>query len=128
MIKINEFIKVVFVGDSPPLDIIDHEIPFIGTRSFNTLVKWIAEIQPDYYVVYNSDSDEYLNKIHTLYHEAGFKIVALGGKASNRLSCWDIPHFECDHPSGLNRNLNNKAYVDDMLKRCKEWLNNKENK
>ena len=41
------------------------------------------------------------------------KIVALGNVASNALNKIDLKHFKMPHPSGLNRQLNDKEFIND---------------
>tara|TARA_R100000278_G_scaffold103436_1_gene79847 strand:+ start:266 stop:655 length:390 start_codon:yes stop_codon:yes gene_type:complete len=50
------------------------------------------------------------------------KVVALGGFASDALSKIGIDHFKLPHPSGLNRQLNDKAFVDKVLYECKKYM------
>lgn len=50
------------------------------------------------------------------------KILALGTKASDVLNLMGIDHFRLPHPSGLNRKLNNKRYVEHTLSECREYL------
>ena len=42
-------------------------------------------------------------------------IIALGNTASETLNKINIPHFKMPHPSGLNRQLNNKEFMNDRL-------------
>lgn len=44
-------IKVVFVGDEPSKTNVSPDIAFVGAKCFNTVVQWIKELNPDYYVV-----------------------------------------------------------------------------
>lgn len=114
--------KVVFVGDEPSASNVDPSIAFVGAKSFKTLVKWIKFIDPDYYICLNSHTEGCIQAIKVL-HENGFIIVALGKKASERLdSFWNF-HFVLPHPSGLNRKLNDKEYVDKCLSNIKRWIN-----
>ena len=50
------------------------------------------------------------------------KILALGGYASSALNRIDTRHFKMPHPSGLNRQLNDKSFVKSMLKDCRKYL------
>lgn len=108
-------IKVVFVGDSPSKTNVDDNIAFVGSKCFIKVVDWIKnEIQPDYYICLNSDRSTFFDSIHGL-ERAGFSVVALGNRASKRLTTWGIEHFKLPHPSGLNRKLNNKAFTRNEL-------------
>ena len=42
-------------------------------------------------------------------------IIALGNVASDTLNKINISHFKMPHPSGLNRQLNNKEFMNDRL-------------
>lgn len=50
------------------------------------------------------------------------KIVALGRAAEKALTLLHIPHFAMPHPSGLNRKLNDKAYVAEKINGLKNYL------
>lgn len=112
-------IKIVIVGDEPSKTNIRDDIAFVGAKCFPTLVKWIKELNPDYYVCLNSYRVQDLAKIESLYND-GFKVIALGKKASDRVNF--INHYPFLHPSGLNRKLNDKEYVKERLRDCKSWL------
>lgn len=105
-------IKVVFVGDKASSENLDESIPFVGARCFDRLVKWIAAVKPDYYMILNSDTLYQITQV-TLLSEAGFKIVALGNNASKRLG--NTPHLKINHPSSLNRNTNDKKLIEEEL-------------
>lgn len=108
-------IKVLFVGDKPSKFNVSSYIPFVGAKCFPRLVEWIRVINPDYYIVMNSDLNWDMNQINILYKN-GFKVVALGNKAASKLLAeTDIDFFKLPHPSGLNRKTNNKAYIDRQL-------------
>ena len=52
------------------------------------------------------------------------KVIALGNVASEALTKINVDHFKLPHPSGLNRKLNDKKYVTQLLKECKEYHEN----
>lgn len=114
-------IKVVFVGDEPSKTNIDPDIAFVGASSFNRLVEWINYLKPDYYICLNSQTDGDMFKIDRLV-EDGFKVVALGSKASERLLKNNHSHFRLPHPSGLNRQINDKKVIRAHLDACLEYL------
>lgn len=113
--------KVVFVGDEPSKLNIRSDIAFVGSRCFSTLVEWITNLAPDYYICINSGPED-LDKILDLYHMANFKVIALGNKASERLSKLGIGHRILPHPSGLNRMLNDKETVSMALYNCRAYI------
>lgn len=114
-------IKVVFVGDSPSNTNVHPEIAFIGAKCFNTLVEWIKQLPIDYYICFNSNDADLSLKLDALTNE-GFKVIALGNKASDRLTGWKIGHYKLPHPSGLNRKLNDKRWVALELFFCCTYL------
>lgn len=115
-------LKVVFVGDEPSRINIDPDIAFVGAKCFQRLTEWINYLSPDYYICLNSHTDRDISKIGILELN-GFKIIALGVNASKRLEESGITHFKLPHPSGLNRQLNDKRYVEQHLDACLDWLN-----
>lgn len=112
-------IKAVFVGDEPSRLNRNIDIAFVGARCFPTLVEWIAKLPVDYYVCINSNKQSDLDKIKCLA-DNGFKVVALGNKASRRLK--DMEHYMLPHPSGLNRKLNNKQELALRMLKCCDYL------
>lgn len=50
------------------------------------------------------------------------KVVCLGSFPSKALQKLDINHHTLPHPSGLNRNLNDKDYERLQVKLCKEYI------
>lgn len=69
-----------------------------------------------------STSDIDYKKLFTSTEKYG-KILALGNFASAALSKMNVEHFKLPHPSPLNRLLNDKNYEQNILKECKEYLN-----
>jgi len=116
--------RVVFVGDAPTHRNVNIAIPFVGTKSLDTLEQWILILGPTYYVCYNSWHEDDLNKIQIL-RDAGFKVIALGAAASTRLTKRGIEHFQLPHPSGLNRKLNDKKKLYALLYKCRDSLHSK---
>lgn len=102
--------KVVFVGDGPSKTNVSPDVAFVGAKCFTTVVEWIKELNPDFYVCLNSDTCSQLSDIRALA-KSGFKVIAFGNKASERLMKMHIGHHMMPHPSGLNRKLNDKKYV-----------------
>lgn len=50
------------------------------------------------------------------------KVIALGRTAEKALTLLGIPHYAMPHPSGLNRLLNDPAYVTEKINGLKEYL------
>jgi uracil-DNA glycosylase len=49
------------------------------------------------------------------------RIIALGKTAEKALTLLHIPHMAMPHPSGLNRKLNDKTYVEQKIKELVEY-------
>ena len=71
-----------------------------------------------------SENDELELRLQHFKYEPD-KIIAFGNFASSCLNKMDIEHFKMPHPSGRNRQLNNRKWVNRKLKECKEWLEKK---
>lgn len=106
---------VYFVGDKPSRLNIDPEIAFVGAKCYPRLMSWITEIGCEDYKLINKD------KIHTIPRNT--YIVALGAAASKALASSNRVHFQLPHPSGLNRQINDKEFIKSQLSRCKDFLN-----
>lgn len=50
------------------------------------------------------------------------KIVSLGNTASTALTLLRVEHFAMPHPSGLNRQLNDKIFVEEKVKSLENYL------
>lgn len=111
---------VLFVGDKPSRLNKNPNVAFVGAKCHKKLMKWIEYIDPDNYLLLNSNTSELLALITTL--STHVSIVALGKSAQKRLDTLGVKHYKLDHPSGLNRKLNIKEYELDMLKKCRKWL------
>jgi len=116
---------IIFVGDRPSKRNTDPKIAFAGTASEKRLFDWIIELDIFTYQAVNAyqlngraDIDSW---IHLRKHMLT-PIVALGNNAAKALDLLKIPHFKLPHPSGRNRKLNDKNYIAEELKKCKEWL------
>lgn len=128
---------IIFIGDKPSPKMKPGARPFEGATCEKRLSHWINVVMSGRNYKGYSVVNAYKDKIqHTLAFlelvnvETGFlasvnikkplKFIALGNNASKALK--GIPHFKLPHPSGRNRLLNNKTYVDEQLRLCKAWL------
>lgn len=127
---------IVFVGDQPSNKNVDPNIPFVGTQSYKRLLEWIWKMDVNItdVEIYNKDDidmqykgrpDRYLvcGYWPRNHYPDEIEIVALGNEAAKKLEELGLEYFKLPHPSGRNRLLNDKKYVEMKLKECKEWLN-----
>lgn len=126
--------RVLFVGDRPSISRNkDVNTPFVGTQSYSQLLSWMARMELDFRLCdmvnsYKVDGteDEILSRY--IKFEQASCVVALGGHAKYRLLevYQDLirppPTFYLPHPSGLNRELNDKAQLASLLSRCKAFV------
>jgi hypothetical protein len=114
---------IIFVGDKPSPRMKPGAKPFQGAVCNARLYDWIKSVLPSPYesapkwgypafkVINSSSVREYFETHH---------FVALGNNASRALG--SIPHFKLPHPSGRNRQINDTAFINEKLKKCREWL------
>lgn len=119
---------VLFIGDRPSKHNVDKDTPFVGTRSYKTLLAWIYEMNVDISRVYMCNAyDADGNPSERLYGtNRNWKIVVLGENARKRLAdqvfTHPVEYFVLPHPSGLNRKLNDKNKLKKLLIDCKEFI------
>lgn len=106
-------VKVLFVGDTPSRLNLRTDVPFVGAGCFKRLVEWINYINPDYYICLNASQD--MDKISDLVTYEGFKVIALGNAAMERLEDAHISALYLPHPSGRNRLLNDENAIANYL-------------
>lgn len=120
---------VLLVGSNPSRAGLG--IPFVGTRSYKTLEKWVVRLpEANFYAANAVDEVTENNRPITVkqmrknvaklrskvYSIRPDLIVALGNSASKALLVAGVDdHLKVAHPSGLNRNLNDERYVDNLL-------------
>lgn len=120
---------IIFVGDKPSKKNIDPNIPFVGTQSYKRLLEWIWQMDIDISQVTITNIDNFWHRLPYGYRFETGIFVALGKNASKFLSNQknilqqNLDYYELPHPSGLNRKLNDKKWLNKELKKCKEWLN-----
>lgn len=107
---------VIFVGDRPSKRT-DPNVPFKGAACEARLMEWIRYVTKDSFIIINSHNYDFLS---AGWQYSGLLIIALGNNASKRLGC--MPHFKLPHPSGRNRQINDKAYIINKLDECKKYL------
>lgn len=114
---------IIFVGDKPSPRMHVDALPFEGAKCEPRLKAWIKLLRGGRKTLVINRVDRLLSYyVHAWYwRPMQYKFVALGNAASKALG--EVPHFKLPHPSGLNRQLNDKAFVADKLAECKTWLN-----
>jgi uracil-DNA glycosylase len=123
--------KVLFVAQNPkhPENL---EKPMEGTRSGTILGDWLLELglkREDVKIINASirfgqrlkKSDRDAQAILAEARKVT-KVVALGRYAGDTLLDLSIPHFRLPHPSGLNRQLNDRSFIHDELALCRSYL------
>jgi len=111
---------IVFIGDEPSKRT-DPNQAFKGAGCEKRLMTWIEYLLPsgELYELYNRVSP--YAATWTLCHvDRENPIIALGKNASDWLG--PVPHFKLPHPSGRNRQLNDKEFVKARLEACKEYI------
>lgn len=117
--------KVLIVGDKPSKYNTDPNIPFVGAKCEPRLREWLLQLGLSW-------NDCVFTNSHVLncpeLYDNRVPIIALGNKAYNNLiSLFDSADisdftFKLPHPSGLNRQINNKDFVFSRLADCKQFL------
>lgn len=111
---------ILIVGDEPSRLNKSKDVAFVGARSEKRLLEWLAYLEIEDYQIINSHT----NKLKKEIKNHTGPIIALGTKAYKRcLEYHDMVRvFKLPHPSGLNRQVNDKEYIKHQLKTCKAWL------
>lgn len=131
--------KIIFLGQNPSKANIDPKVPFLGTKSYATLQKWIFELglKEEDCEFYNAS--EKIGKV-TLKDvdrstmefivnkslDPDYCVICLGQYAKKTfLKHWNrypLIFYTLLHPSGLNRTLNDKRFVEMELIKCKAFI------
>lgn len=137
--------KIVFIGSNPSQRS-QSVVPFYyNTKSMTILNKWIERMHEganirlesvhflnvsNYPTVGNRplkmseirmEIPGLSNRISSIIPD---KIIALGKTAETALTLLGVPHYAMPHPSGLNRKLNDPAYVEEKINGLKSYLSN----
>lgn len=110
---------ILFVGDRPSKLMKVGDPPFVGARCERRLQRWFDKLGATYYCVVNSVDPEDIVTIN-LWIALEAPIVALGNSASKALG--QNQHFKLPHPSGRNRQINDKEFIETRLLQCKEYI------
>lgn len=132
-------IKIIFLGSNPSQRSISIKPFWRDTKSMQVISNWLDMLnlgEEEIYFMNVSDTTTpnnrplkiseikaslpmLSNKINDVIPE---KIIALGKTAEKALTLLRIPHFAMPHPSGLNRQLNNKEFIEEKIKSLQEYL------
>lgn len=109
-------VKAILVGDEPTGP---SRTPFRHAKCAARLLEWVDYlIDEDDYVIVNQSDYTYLEFSELCIKYNLPPVVFLGTKAKKKF----VHGFLLPHPSGLNRQLNDKAKLWLALRRCKAYL------
>lgn len=122
--------NIIFVGDEPSKANLNVDVPFVGTKSYGTLLDWMRQLEIDVSKVILANRGQVLatgeiftGSVEFIYvQDAGDQFVALGRRAADHLAKLGFDYLELPHPSGLNRKLNDKAALEEQLASVKQNL------
>lgn len=122
--------KVLLLGSNPSIKSASDLAFFLDSKSGKTLREWIAGIQADF-IYGNVSSIKTENNrpltrrevkaslpdlLKTIAKDSPDRIVALGKTAHEALTLLQLPHLQMPHPSGMNRQLNDKNFKEQKIK------------
>jgi hypothetical protein len=129
---------ILFVGDKPSSKMKPGAKAFQGAACEARLKEWaeyltgysrletiIRESKPfgynrEYWTV-NANDGNFESYLETARKYPDI-VVALGNNASDSLTKLGTPHFKLPHPSGRNRQINDKEYIQSRLNACKSYI------
>lgn len=122
---------VLFVGDRPNVrQCLDPRVPFVGTRSYLVLLEWMARMRIDFRLCDMVNAYDSTGRVAAASPNefVQLKIIALGKSAERLVRTWQaesiapLSIFYLPHPSGLNRDLNDKKKLSSLLARCSAFI------
>lgn len=119
---------VLCVGFAPSKKNLSQHIAFLGTQSFNRLIRVFHDVKLNGTYEYNfinifldEDKKKFNEKFLLYKYMKHYRIIALGDEASNYVSTLHNSK-QIPHPSGLNRIWNNKEKYAEIVKELEEFL------
>jgi hypothetical protein len=110
---------IYFIGERPSVHNTDPNTAFIGSLSGVRLFSWISQMNLNLKEIKLINSTQ-VNEFYKDLEES--IIVALGLVASRELNRRNLKHMRLPHPSGRNRQLNNKNWLNEQLVECKQYI------
>lgn len=133
-----ESLKVLIIGSNPSESSPDDSPFHPDTKSRQKIDNWLAQTKLSCEVIYlNVCNYKKVNNAPLLTKEIvdhlpalqkslkeceSYKVITVGRAASEAVSRLKIEHFKCPHPSGRNRSLNSKTFVDNMISMLTKYL------
>ncbi len=123
---------ILFVGDRPnPKKNRDRDTAFVGTTSYKVLLEWIYRMDIDVSRVVMRNAFDLSGDRTLLDYELDAwqdgRVITLGSAPADRLRDYNdfvkpLQFFKLPHPSGLNRELNDKKKLSESLAKCRAWV------
>lgn len=129
---------ILYIGSNPSTSSPTDEPFVVGTKSRSIVDSWnmhLPECMITYINVSNikTENNKPLSKkqikescpdlLTRINSTNPSHIVALGKAAATALTLLRQTYYEMPHPSGLNRQLNDKSFVEEKIKGLKHYLN-----
>jgi uracil-DNA glycosylase family 4 len=127
---------ILFIGSNPSVRSVNTDAFDLSTRSGRILASWIRDIEAPVRFLNISDiptpNNRPLTKTEITAALPSLKgkieslnpthIVALGKVATRALTTLNLRFYAMEHPSGMNRKLNDKLFVTHMLAEFKQYV------
>lgn len=113
---------ILFVGDKPSAKMKLGALPFKGAACEKRLVEWIGCLgsRIKYVIINSNPRDSRFFYWVKLALNNNYPIIALGNNASKVMT--PTKHFKLPHPSGRNRQINDKQFITNKLSECREYI------
>lgn len=111
---------IIFVGDKPSKRMKPNAKPFEGAACEDRLKEWIKELNVENYIILNRFDKPIWTFAKWFTNEA--VVVALGNNAAQTLRKYSTGYFKLPHPSGRNRQINDKEFISKRLEECKLYI------
>lgn len=113
---------ILFIGDRPSKRMPAGARAFEGAACEPRLKQWIDELGCAGSCTIVNSTDIEIVAYLTLSLIKRIPIVALGNNASDHLNRMNCNHFKLPHPSGRNRQINDKAFIERRLAECSRYI------